>query len=147
MREHPRCGKVWDQLTRDGLIAERQRRLPVHEVVLHSCAHDQSGEASRHQQQGMEPVSWPRQPGGIHRYRTVILRCRRKNWRSRIRHAIWSAAYPILLRSEEARLRSTRNIEGAGCCRVRSVQCRAAMSKKTPKSQEAIATGTRREIN
>ncbi len=58
-----------------------------------------------------------------------------------------SAVYPILLRSEQARLRSTRNIEGAGCCRVRSVRCAAAISKKTPKSQEAIATGTRREIN
>ena len=56
-------------------------------------------------------------------------------------------AYPILLRSAEARLRSTRNIEGVGCFRVRSVQGTAAISKKIPKSQEAIAPGTRREIN
>ena len=56
-------------------------------------------------------------------------------------------AYPILLRSAEARLRSTRNIEGVGCFRVRSVQGTAAISKKIPKSQEAIAPGTSREIN
>src|SRR6266699_825627 len=58
-----------------------------------------------------------------------------------------SAVYPILLRSEQARLRSTRNIEGAGGCRVRSGRCAAAVSKQAPKSQEALATGTRREIN
>src|SRR5580698_11121445 len=72
-------------------VTESQCWAVVCEVVLHTSAHDQRGEASRRQQQSMQPVASSRRPPYRPRKRMVVLEGGSGNRGIRFRHDSWMA--------------------------------------------------------